>query len=147
MIEYTLYPVNEIIDLLKGYEEQHYRDIKDKTMYPSISMNWEIYEALGQEGLCFAVIARDGEELVGYTAYTLNADLNANNKVIAISVAMYIEKKYRGRLIVEFINKCDRMLKEKDVKQVLHSYSDVRIGKILQKADYRPKSITWCKSL
>ena len=147
MIEYTLYPVNEVLDLLKGYEKKHYRDIKDKSLYPSISMNWDIYEALGQEGLCFVVIARDGEDVVGYSAYTLTADLNANNKVLAVNVALYIEKKYRGRLIVEFIDKCDTMLKAKDVKQVLQSYSDVRIGKILQKAGYRPKSITWCKSL
>jgi hypothetical protein len=50
MIEYKIYPVNEIIDLLKGYEEKHYNDIKDKTMYPQISMNRDIYEELGKEG-------------------------------------------------------------------------------------------------
>jgi hypothetical protein len=147
MIKYTLYPVNEVLNLLKSYEKKHYNDIKDKSMYPSISVNWDIYEELGKEGLCYAVLAMDEGEIVGYSAYTLTTDLNRNSIVQAACVAMYIEKKYRGRLIVEFINKCDRMLKEKDVKQVLHSYSDVRIGKILQKADYRPKSITWCKSL
>lgn len=147
MITYTLYPVNEVLELLKRYEEKHYRDIKDKSMYPSISMNWDIYEELGKDGLCFAVIAKDNDNIVGYSAYTLGANLNANNKVLASNVAMYIEKEYRGRLVVEFIDKCDKMLLEKDVKQVLHSHSDVRIGKLLEKAGYRPKSITWCKSL
>jgi hypothetical protein len=147
MIKYTLYPVNEIINLLKRYEKKHYNDIKDKSMYPDISMNWEIYEELGQEGLCYAVLAMDDGEIVGYSAYTLTTDLNRNSIVQAACVAMYIEKKYRGRMAVDFINKCDRILIEKDVKQVLHTYSDVRIGKLLEKAGYRPKSITWCKSL
>lgn len=147
MIEYKLYPANEIIDTLKGYEDKHYSDIKDKSLYPDICMNWEVYEELGKEGLSYAVLATDNDEIVGYCGYTLTTDLNRNNFVAAVCVAMYIEKKYRGRLIVEFIEQCDRMLKEIDVKQVLHTYSDVRIGKLLEKADYRPRSITWCKSL
>lgn len=147
MIFYRLYPLNEVLDVLKGYQEKHYNDIKDKSMYPSICMNWDMYRELGEEGLAFAVLAFDEDDVVGYSAYTLTADFNKNDEIIAINVAMFIEKKYRGRLVVDFIGECDKMLKEKEVMQVLQSYSDMRIGKILEKAGYRPKSITWCKTL
>ena len=144
---YQIYAGHDVKDILEQYEDRHYNDIKDKSLYPSKSVNWEVYEELSKLGLCFVVLVKDNESLVGYMVYTLTADLNNNNKILAIGVAMYIEKRYRGKMVVEFIRNCDNMLKDKEVKQVLHTHSDVRIGKLLEKAGYTTRSITWCKSL
>ena len=147
MITYELKPVHEVLDYLQSMEDRHYDDIKDKSMYPEICMNWEMYEDLSREGLCYAILAVEDGEYIGYSCYTLTTDLNKNNEILAVNVALYIEKKYRGRLVVDFIEECDNILKGIEVKQVLQSYSDIRIGKLLEKAGYEPKSITWRKTL
>lgn len=147
MITYELHPGHEVVDIIKSYEEEHYSEIKDKTMYPDKSVDWNTYVELSKLGLCYVIFAKEEKEIIGYSCYTLTVDLNRSDQVIAMNVALFIKRKYRGRLVVDFIKECDKILGEKQVKQVLHSYSDNRIGKLLEKAGYKPKSITWCRTL
>lgn len=140
VITYHIYPVHSVIDYLKDNSKRHHEDIKDKSVYSDISINWEIYEELSKEGLCYAVLARDGKKTIGYNCYTLTTDLNRNDEILASEVAMFIEPDYRGGLIVDFINECDKLLGTKEVKRVLRSYSDDRIGRILERANYKPRS-------
>jgi len=147
MITYELHPVHEVLEFLQSYEEEHFADIRDKSLYPKISMNWEVYEELSKEGLCVAVLMKEDDKTIGYSCYTITVDLNNNSYIQAIGVALFIIKEKRGGLIIDFIKECDKLLFEKEVRQVLYAYSDIRIGKILEKANYRPKSITWAKNL
>ena len=147
MITYEIVPMHTIVNYLQHMAPIHHEDIKDKSMYPSIHIDWDSYIELSEEGLCHVALARDDGEIIGYQAYVINTDLNKGNEVIATSMVLYIEPEYRGRLIVEFIKNCDKMLIDLNVKQVLHNYSDVRIGEILKKAGYKPKSITSSKTL
>lgn len=147
MITYHILPAHEIKDYLVGNEERHYNDIKDKSLYKTVSVNYEIYEELSQEGLCYATIAKDGDKIIGYNIYMLTADLNDNSEVMATEVAMFIEEEYRGVFVIDFIKQCDKLLKTKEVKRVLRSYTDERIGRILDIAGYTPRSIIKSKTL
>lgn len=147
MIEYQLLPAHEIKGYLQANEERHWSDIKDKSLYTKTCVNWEVYEELSREGLCYAVVATGDEGIVGYNVYMLTADFNKNDEVLATDVALYIEKDYRGSLVVDFIKQCDRLLKELEVKRVMRSFCDERLCKILARADYKPRSITMSKSL
>lgn len=144
---YSIVPAHEIKEYLQANEQRHWRDVKDKSVYNDTSVNYEMYEELSKEGLCWAVIAKDNNDIVGYNVYTITTDLNKNDEIIAMDVALFIEKKYRGRLIIDFIKECDKLLKEIDVKRVIRSFCDDRIGRILERADYKPRSRTYSKVL
>ena len=144
---YEILPAHEIKEYLIENSWRHYDDIKDRSIYSKICVNWEVYEELSKEGLCWAVVAKDEGQIVAYNCFTLTADLNDNSEILAIDVAMYIDPKYRGKLVIDFIKKCDKLLGTKEVKRVLRSFSDVRIGKLLERADYKARSITLQKVL
>jgi len=147
MITYEIHSVHDKLEYLKSYEEKHYEDIKDKSMYPEINMCWDVYKELSEAGLCKVVIAYDKGEPVAYAAFTITLDLNNGSSNMAYQVAMYIERKYRGRLVVDFIEECGKLLGEEGVSKILCAHSDVRIGKILGKAGYAPESINWVKTI
>jgi len=147
MITYEMHPVHEVLDYLKGQEEKHYADIKDKSLYPEIDMNWELYKDLSELDLCKAILMKDGGNIIGYSCYVLGGDLNNKKGIFATAVALFIERQYRGGQVIDFIEECDTILKGINVSKVLHNYSDVRIGKILRKAGYRPRSISYIKTL
>lgn len=147
MITYKLHPIHEVLDYLQSHEDEHYEDIKDKSLYPEINMNWDIYIELSEAGMCHAVIIYDDNKPVGYSAFTLTTDLNNSKSVIAYSVALFIEKEYRGSLVLDFIKECDNLLAKIEVRKILYNCSDERIGRILRKADYLPKSVNWTKTL
>lgn len=147
MIHYELHFVHEILGYLKGQERRHYKDVKDKALFPHINMDWDMYEELSKKGLCVAVLAKDGNKIIGYSCYTLATDMNNKDETVAQSAAFFVERKYRGKLVVEFIKECDKILEGINVSKVLHTHSDVRIGKILERAGFQPKSINWIKTL
>ena len=147
MIEYSLEAPHTLKEYFQGNLERHVADIKDKSLYAETCVNWELYEEMSREGLCYAAIARENGDIVGYNIYILTADWNKNDEVMASDVAMFIEKKYRGRLIIDFITQCDMLLRRIEVKRVIRSFCDERLGKILDKAGYMPRSITKSKTL
>lgn len=147
MITYELHCVHDVLDYLQANEKEHYRDVKDKSMYPEINMNWDLYEELSRAGLCKAIIMSKDGERIGYSCYTLTADLNNMKSIIAYNVALFIEKAHRGRLIIDLLKECDILLSDENITSILYNYSDVRIGKILERAGYTPKSINWTKTL
>ena len=147
MITYELHAVHEVLEYLQGQEEKHFADIKDKTLYPEINMNWELYKDLSELDLCKAILMKDDDKIIGYSCYTLTGDLNNKKGIIACATAIFIEREYRGRLIIDFIKQCDTILLGINVSKVLHNNSDIRIGRILEKAGYNPRSISYIKTL
>jgi hypothetical protein len=146
MITYDIYPTHEKMDYLINNQYRHYDDVKDKSLYPEININWDLYKELSEVDLCKVVIVSKNGEKIGYSAYTLTVDLNNMKSIVAYNVALFIEKKHRGRLVIDFIKECDRLLVDEGISSILYNYSDVRIGRILEKAGYAPKSVNWIKT-
>jgi len=147
MITFEIVPLHEVLDSLKANSATHHKDIKDKSLYPTYFIDWATYEDLSRNDLSYAVIAKNDNQIIAYSCYNLTIDLNNAAYSIGYNVAIFIKREFRGKLVIEFLKECDKLLKSKNVQQVLYTVSDIRIGKILEKAGYKASVITWGKKL
>jgi hypothetical protein len=92
MITYETTNIHSIIDYLKEKQPQHYKDMKDKSLYPEVDINWEYYLEISKLDMSVVVLAKENKEIIGYSIYILNSDLHNKNNILATNVALFIEK-------------------------------------------------------
>lgn len=146
---YEFYPAQDKVDELKQYTEEYVESIQDRTLYPSVDVNYDLIKILGEMDLAYFVICYDTEknELAGYCLYNIQVEIFNKKDLTSYCAALFIRRPYRGSLTLDFIKTCDSIfLKEINaVSCIKQGHSDPRIGRLLKIAGYKAESITWCR--
>ena len=142
---YDFVPFHLVAEDIAKNIEQHYQDVSLKDDYGWPEVDWESYIQLSLGNKCYAVICRDEDRLVAYSVFCVSNNLNHKNIIEAANTAMFIDKKYRGKMVLELLRKTDEFLKEISVREIIYITNDSRIGALLKRTKYKAKHILWSK--
>ena len=140
---YDFVPLHLVADGIANNIENHSADINRKETYGDANVDWDAYLQLSHEGRCRVTTARENDKLIGYAVFCISRHPNHRDFIHAINTALFIEKKYRGKLTLDLIRKSDKYLEEMGVMETSYTFNDERIGKLIERANYKQRQITW----
>lgn len=122
---------------------RHYTEMSDGDDYGQPNIDWDYYLAASHVGQCVAVIARDGEKLIGYSVYTIGNNPRYKHIIEASSDGIFLEKPYRGRLGLKFLTKANEYLSRLGVQETHYIESDETFGRMLRRVGAQSKYKIW----
>lgn len=94
---YSVYEDNSIeaMRACLTLSEAHYNEVEDKATLVPYNINWPVLEALQAAGALCLVVAKDGDQLIGYFANIINQDI-MTSRLVASELAIYVDPSRRG---------------------------------------------------
>jgi GNAT superfamily N-acetyltransferase len=135
-------PFHEIAGLIAPNVEKHYAAMSDIDEYGTPNIDWDYYITASVAGQCVAAAMFDGDNLVGYSVFTIGNNPRYKHILQASNEAIYIEPEHRGKGL-RFIKDADNFLKSRGVHETFYLWADSRTSKILQRLGYKPKYKLW----
>ncbi len=140
---YDFVPFHLVAEEIAKNLENHYDPNEDK--FPNL--DWDSYLQLSLADRCKAVIIRNEGKLIAYSVFCISQNLNHKEVLEAANTGIFIDKAYRGKIILEFLRKSDEYLKELGVMEVTHIINDERFGALLKRVGYKAKHKVWSNKL
>lgn len=110
--------------------------------------NLEAYQRLYDAGLLFALVAFDGDEVIGYCAMTVIQHLHNPDVVFASNDALYVRPDHRGITSVRLIQAAEKEAKQRGASRFLwHTRAGTPMAAMLERRGYKPVDITVMKEL
>ena len=142
---YDFVPFHEVAEEIAMNLEKHYDDVDKKDGYGRPNLDWDTYLAHSKAGSCMAVTVRENGKLVAYSVFCMGVNMNHKTVIEATNTGMWIDEKYRGKIIQELIRNSDDFLHNAGVMEIIYILMDERIGTLLKRAKYTPKHTVWSK--
>lgn len=142
---YDFVPFHLVAEEIAKNLENHYDDVDLKDDYGRPNLDWDAYLQLSLAGMCKVLTVKDDDKLIGYSCFCINNNLNHKGFIEASNTGIFVNKEYRGKIILEIIRKSDEYLKELGVMEIIYVLNDDRIGALLKRAKYKAKHIVWSK--
>lgn len=95
MVELTIEDFCEIGDQLEPLFQTHYDEIANNKEVKKIAPDWDTYRVLTDHERCIAVVAWDGDEIVGYTVAFLYPHPHYKDCIVAANDLFYVRPEYR----------------------------------------------------
>lgn len=118
-------------------------DDHEEEGYGKPSLDWQAYLEASRQGACWATVAYDGDELVGYSVFFIDRNVNHKNRLEASNSGFYVIPKHRGRIIFKIMKAAHEFVKSLGVAETHYLLADDRVGKLLQKIGFKPTSTLW----
>lgn len=140
--------VSLLKDGLSDLVRLHWEEAYDKVEGIDLSVDWERYARLEEEGVVKWFSLRDGRELIGYSSVFETYPLHSKDSLSAIIDTIFVRKdKRKFRIGVSFI-RCIKEIAFKDgCKQVtFFSREKVRcgaLGRLLHMIGFKPYETSW----
>lgn len=142
---YNFVPFHLVAEEIAKNLEAHYDDVELKDAYGRPNLDWDSYLQLSLAGRCKVVTAREKGVLVGYSCFCISNNLNHKGIIEASNTGIFINKKYRGKITLEFIRKSDEFLRQIGINEIIYVLNDERIGALLKRVKYKAKHMVWSK--
>lgn len=146
MITHDFLPFAALIPEIAPHTTRHYLEMTDGDNYGAPDVDWDYYVDASLAKACYAVATRDNGELVGYSIYTLGTNPRYKDRLEASCDGIFIEKPYRGKISNEMLAKADTCLAMMGVRETSYTMSDPRMGKLLERKDFKSKYKVWSKT-
>lgn len=140
MPSFNCVPFLNAADEIRKHVEAHK---KEQGMWDIVNIDWLSYITFSQLGKCFAFTMHNDGQLVGYSVFILSNDLNMKTRMEAHNMAFFIQKEFRGKATLKFIQYTNSYLKSKQISSILYTLEDDRIGKLLERKGYKEKYKVW----
>lgn len=146
-IKYQIHNLIDVWDEVELLSKQHLKDTVSLGIIPDLDLDLEALKEMCINCEVPIVIASDKGRVIGYCIYILHKEILKKGKCSAVSLAVYMDKKYRGNLTYSFIDKCDNMLFDNvgEISSITKTQSDERICKIAKRCGYKKAGITLIK--
>jgi hypothetical protein len=135
----------EVDDLLQC----HYQELTLNKDRVKLKPMWAEYRILEELGRFVVFTARDGDNLVGYSAFFVQQHLHYADLKTAINDVLYLHPDYRqGRTGIRLLQHCEAALKADGVDKLCwHAKLDTALIPILHRLDYKTEEISLGKML
>lgn len=128
----TVVAFHEVAKEIAPNIARHHREMNKSDEYGVPNIDWENYLELSHAGQCVAAILRDGENLAGYSVYTIGFNPRYKHILEASSDGTFLEKEYRGRGL-ELLRKAHEFLFSMGVQEINYITNDETFGKLLER--------------
>lgn len=96
--------ITDLIDQCAALQREHYEELATDKAAMVLAPDVEQYRRIEQAGLLFAVIAYEGEQIVGYSVNVLSTNLHYAALVMAQNDVLFVSKAHRaGRMGMRLI--------------------------------------------
>lgn len=126
-IQFLLVKFNEVAERIAELLPYH----KD-AVYGPAKLDWEQYLAASDANQCFAVVAMDGDKLVGYSVYMIGRNVNHRDLICADNTGFFCLPKYVG-LGCKLIKESHRLIKLIGVHEFNYILRDERVEKLIKR--------------
>jgi hypothetical protein len=140
---YEVVPFENVAEICARNADSHAMETREKLGRP-LRMDWKAYLDASTRGECVAVVAKKGDEIAGYSVYTLGCDPHSAGFTDAVSRFFYIFPKYRGGdESVRLIKNANALLKERGISSISYILESALLGRVLRRAGCRQTHIVW----
>lgn len=126
-------PLHKVIKEIETLIPQHYAEAKKEFNYEPIDIDFPYFMKLSKQGMCQAVVLKDGDKIVGYSIYIIASDPLRKNQLEANNVCMFVVKQFRGFGTVKLLMKAKAMLGLLGAKKTNYLIRNKALLKLLNK--------------
>ena len=143
--EYLKDILEEMKPLLHTHNEEMGIDVEEVTL----DVMWDTYLTLEEADILHVVIARDGEDIVGYYASYIQPHIHYANEVFSSNDTIYLKPEYRkGFTGIRLIKETEKQMRERGVTLMAIVYKEKQpIDRLLTILGWSPEERTWLKYL
>lgn len=143
-MEYAIVPFSDIAELVAKNSATHAAEARKTEFNRPLQVDWKEYLEASEMGGCVAVVAKQGHDVAAYSVFTFHKDYHSKIFYDAMSDAVYVFPQYRNvKFTVEFIKRCDELVRSYGAKCVQYAIKSPAIGRILKMAGYKPTQVIW----
>lgn len=141
--------VADVIDLSTALQTEHWEEIAKNKHLMVLAPDVEKYARIEQAGKLFAVLAYDGDEMVGYSVNILDNNLHYRDLVQAQNDVLFVKPTHRaGRLFMRLREATLRMAAARGVRLMLwHAKEATPLAEILPRLGCKVQDIIYSEEL
>jgi hypothetical protein len=153
MITYQREILFDVIEEVDSLLHLHYEELTLHRDKVKLAPMWDRYADLERCGNFIVFTVRDGERLIGYSAFFLNQHLHYGELTIAVNDVLYLHPDYRsGRVGLKLIRMCESHFESmksdnNEIKIVWHAKLDTKLQQLLGLMKYKAEEIVFGKIL
>ena len=149
MITFQQEPLYGVSSEIDGLLQEHYAELTLNKDRVKLNPRWSQYKALELVGAFVVFTARDGEKLVGYSAFFVQHHIHYADLVHAHNDVLFLTKEHRqGTAGIRLIKFCESQLKSIGVaKLTFHAKVDTSLIPILRRLGYQLEEVVQGKFL
>lgn len=141
--------VADVIDLSTALQQEHWEEIARNKHLMVLAPDVNKYRAIEQAGKLFAVLAYDGDEMVGYSVNILDNNLHYRDLVQAQNDVLFVKQSHRaGRLFMRLREATLRMAAARGARLMLwHAKQETPLADILPRLGCKVQDIIYSEEL
>jgi hypothetical protein len=141
--------ISDKLEITAELQREHWEETARNKHLMVLDPATEIYAAIEREGGLFAVLAYDGEEMIGYSVNLLSVNLHYSSLYMATNDVLFVAKPYRvGRTPMRLIDETERVAAEYGARMMLwHAKEDTALSQILPRRGCKVQDIIYSKEL
>lgn len=141
--------VSDVIDLSTALQTEHWEEIAKNKHLMVLAPDVEKYRLIEQAGKLFAVLAYDGDEMVGYSVNIVDNNLHYRDLVQAQNDVLFVKPSHRaGRLFLRLREATMRMAAARGARLMLwHAKEDTPLADILPRLGCKVQDIIYSEEL
>jgi GNAT superfamily N-acetyltransferase len=141
--ETTWETILEVIDL----GEHHYNEVEAKSFKVPYKLDKKMANMLYLHNMLSIIVARDGEELVGYHASLISPDMFTSS-LISKEIGIYVKPEYRRQgLFTEMRIASENEARERGCSLISFSLKTGHNEQVAEGTGYEPTETVWQKVL
>lgn len=143
MIAFDLVNSNDVAAEIAKNADRHVLEKLDYDDLGRPDIDWDYYIEAGHSGFCKVVTMRDKGHLVGYAVFMINNNPRHKKRIEAFCEGLFIEKQYRGKLAINFLQKCHEFMKKIGIHEANFLICDEKIGRFLAMNGFMETKRLW----
>jgi hypothetical protein len=141
--------VADVIDLSTALQQEHWEEIAKNKHLMVLAPDVDKYRLIEQAGKLFAVLAYDGDEMVGYSVNILDNNLHYRDLLQAQNDVLFVKQSHRaGRLFMRLRDATLRMAKARGARLMLwHAKEKTPLAYMLPRLGCKVQDVIYSEEL
>lgn len=137
------------IELSAALQQAHWEELATNKAAMKLAPAMKQYAALEHAGILFAVLAYDGDKLIGYSVNFMAVNLHYSALLMAQNDVLFVAKKYRtGRTGLRLMQETEQAAQKRGAGIVLwHAKEGTPLAGILPRMGYKVQDVLFSKAI
>lgn len=126
----------------------HREELTTNKQLMVLKPDWERYRVLEESGALFTLIAKDGDELIGYSCNLISTNLHYADLVYVHNDLLFLRADHRGTTGLRLIRETEDEARRRGARLIVwHAKPGTVLDKLLLRRGYRVQDVLYMKEL